>query len=91
MSCNSCKETKYNILLNPDTSNQTEAYRSELKNSLAIAMDITDIQSEGLVSIAFMNGSSVIASRVPRDEVSTISVKLAENRIPHQVKLSNKH
>jgi hypothetical protein len=90
MSCNTCKETKYNILLKPDLTNQTVDYRERLITGLVESMDFSDVQSEGLINVAYLNGSSVIASKVLRDDVSKISLKLANKHVPHEVKHSKR-
>ena len=89
MSCNTCKESKYNILLTLNEHQKTdEAFLAGLKSSLQESLGLSGVQADSMVGLAVSNFPAVISNRLLRDEVSSISTKLAKYSIPHEVKNS---
>ncbi len=89
MSCNTCKESKYNILLTLTESQKKDTiFLTNLKSSLQESLGLNSSSADSMVSLAVSNFPAVISSRLLRDEVSSISVKLAKYSIPHEVKNS---
>lgn len=85
-----CKETKYNILLkfNP-TQKLDESFLSTVTIGLESVMGYSKTQSESAVNFA-IERDHYLLSRDIRDNITRISLKLAEHNIPHEVKLSMK-
>lgn len=85
-----CKETKYNILLKFDTTQKLdESFIVSVSDKLESIMGYSKTQSQSAVSFA-VERDHYLLSRDTRDNITKISLKLAEFKIPHEVKLSMK-
>lgn len=88
MSC--CKDTKYNILLKFDqTQRNNKQFQNETILKLSKAMNWSNQKSKTIVEFASLQGYCLIDSQIT-EEVAKTSMRLAEQEIPHEVKLSKK-
>lgn len=80
-----CTETKYNLLLNKDSLNQ----KTQIVEGLKKVMAWSTINAESAYDHAQMTGNFRL-SQGTADKMTKLSLKLAEQSIPHQLVLSKK-
>lgn len=85
-----CKESKYNLLLKLEPWQQNNlAEQSKLTKNLSLAMNWSDTKSKAAVAFAAMQGQFLI-KQGPTQDMTRLSLKLAENHVPHQLIKSKK-
>lgn len=85
-----CKETKYNLLLKFNSEQKTDKeFLKTISNNLQEIMGYSSEQSNSVVEFATLREHFVL-NRETRDVITKMSLKLAQAKIPHEVKLSKK-
>jgi len=85
-----CKESKYNLLLKLEPWQQNNlAEQSKLTKNLSLAMNWPETKSKAAVDFAAMQGQFLI-KQGPTQDMTRLSLKLAENHVPHQLIKSKK-
>ena len=80
-----CKETKYNLLLKKDSLNQ----KPQIVEGLKKVMSWSNINAESAYDHAQMTGQFTLSTGTA-DKMTKLSLKLAEESIPHQLIMSKK-
>lgn len=85
-----CKETKYNLLLKLQpwqSSDLTE--QTKITNGLMTVLNWSESKSKAAVDFALLQGQFLI-KQGPTQDMTRLSLKLAENHVPHQLIKSKK-
>lgn len=80
-----CKETKYNLLLKKDSLNQ----KPQIVEGLKKIMSWSTTNAEGAYDHAQITGQFTLSTGTA-DKMTKLSLKLAEQSIPHQLIMSKK-
>lgn len=85
-----CKEAKYNLLLKLEPW-QKNSLTEQVKvvNNLSVALNWSETKSKAAVDFAVMQGQFLIKQGSTQD-MTNLSLKLAQNSIPHQLIKSKK-
>ncbi len=85
-----CKESKYNLLLKLEPFQRTNLFeQAKITNNLSIAMNWSETKSKAAVEFAVLQGQFLIKQGSTQD-MTRLSLKLAENHVPHQLIKSKK-
>lgn len=85
-----CEETKYNLLLKFEPWQQMDkSFQEKVKVSLKEALGLSERKSATIVEFASIQGSCRIRQG-STNEMTRLSLKLAQKSIPHEVKLAKK-
>ena len=85
-----CKEAKYNLLLKIEPWQKNNlSEQAKLTTNLSLAMDWSETRSKAAVDFAVLQGQFLI-KQGPTQDMTRLSLKLAENHVPHQLIKSKK-
>ena len=85
-----CKESKYNLLLKLEPWQQNNLNeQAKLTTNLSVAMNWSETRSNAAVEFAALQGQFLI-KQGPTQDMTRLSLKLAENHVPHQLIKSKK-
>lgn len=85
-----CKETKYNLLLKfTEQQKNNQQFISEIKTKVQSIMNWEVERADQAIEFARIRENFTLLRDI-RDNISKLSMKLAEAKIPHEVKLSKK-
>lgn len=85
-----CEETKYNLILKFDSWQKLDSsFQEKVKIALKEALGLSERKSATIVEFASVQGSCRIRQG-STNEMTRLSLKLAQKSIPHEVKLAKK-
>lgn len=87
---NGCKDTKYNLLLKFESWQKEDVnFQANVVLNLKEAMNWSEQKSKTTVEFATMQGYCLLDSGIS-DDMTKLSLKLAQKSIPHELKISKK-
>jgi hypothetical protein len=85
-----CKESKYNLLLKIEPWQKNDLNeQAKISNGLVKVLNWSEAKSKAAVDFAALQGQFLI-KQGPTQDMTRLSLKLAENHVPHQLIKSKK-
>jgi hypothetical protein len=85
-----CKEEKYNLLLKIEPWQKNDlSEQVKISNGLISVLNWSESKSKAAVDFAVLQGQFLI-KQGPTQDMTRLSLKLAENHVPHQLIKSKK-